>query len=65
MLESLPTEVVARHQPYWAVKAHLLAELKRREAADAAYGRAIGSCSDPAVRAWLTRRRALLAERGS
>jgi RNA polymerase sigma-70 factor (ECF subfamily) len=44
---------VADYQPYWAARADLLERLGRRSAADAAYVRAIGLESDPAVRAFL------------
>jgi RNA polymerase sigma-70 factor (ECF subfamily) len=49
---------LADYQPYWAARAGLLARTGQREAADAAYGRAIGLESDPAVRAFLEQRRA-------
>lgn len=44
------------YQPYWAVRAHLLQQLGRAEAADA-YERAIGLSEDAAVRNFLNERR--------
>lgn len=49
------------YQPYWAARAEMLRRLGRRTEADAAYGRAIGLESDPAVRAFLQQRRAAAA----
>jgi len=37
-------------EPYWAVAAHLLADLGRTDQARVAYARAISLCEDPAVR---------------
>jgi RNA polymerase sigma-70 factor (ECF subfamily) len=48
---------LADYQPYWAARADLLARTGQRAAADAAYQRAIGLESDPAVRRFLERRR--------
>jgi RNA polymerase sigma-70 factor (ECF subfamily) len=48
------------YQPYWAARAGLLARTGDAAAADAAYLRAIGLESDPAVRRFLERRRAQL-----
>ena len=54
VLDAIPSARVDRHQPYWAVRAHLLfaAGHDARQAAD----RAIGLTEDPAVRDWLRRR---------
>jgi RNA polymerase sigma-70 factor (ECF subfamily) len=49
---------VRAYQPYWAVRADLLARAGDRAAADAAYTQAIGLTVDPAVRRYLTARRA-------
>jgi RNA polymerase sigma-70 factor (ECF subfamily) len=46
--------VVASYQPYWALRAHLLALLDRPDEAAEAYTRAIGLSEDEAVRAFLT-----------
>jgi RNA polymerase sigma-70 factor (ECF subfamily) len=58
LLEELPAEALATHQPYWALAAHLLSRLGRLEEARAAYARAIGLCDDPAMRAFLVARMA-------
>ncbi len=47
---------LAEYQPYWAARAGLLVRLGEAEAADAAYQRAIGLESDPAVRRFLQQR---------
>lgn len=44
-----------RFQPWWAVRAHLLAELERRDDAARAYAKAISLTTDPTVRAYLRR----------
>lgn len=54
---------LAEYQPYWAARAGLLARTGAVDAADAAYERAIGLASDPAVRRFLQRRRAELRRR--
>lgn len=51
---------LANYQPHWAARADLLARTGENKAADAAYERAIGLESDPAVRRFLERRRAAL-----
>jgi RNA polymerase sigma-70 factor (ECF subfamily) len=51
---------LAEYQPYWAARADLLARAGRIAEASEAYGRAIGLEADPAVRDFLTRRRAAL-----
>jgi RNA polymerase sigma-70 factor, ECF subfamily len=51
---------LAEYQPYWAARAGLLARAGEVEAADAAYQRAIGLESDPAVRDFLQQRRMAL-----
>jgi len=48
---------LAEYQPYWAARAGLLARADDVAAADAAYQRAIGLESDPAVRRFLQQRR--------
>ena len=52
-LDALPDEAVHRHQPYWAVRAHLLSTLGRLDEARGAYDRAMGLTEDPAIRRWL------------
>ena len=49
------------YQPYWATRAELLAKTGDADAARAAYGRAIGLATDPAVRAFLLQQRDALA----
>lgn len=56
-LDALADDAVRGHQPYWAVRAHLFAQLGRRDDARAAYDRAIGLAEDPALRRWLGARR--------
>lgn len=51
---------LADYQPYWAARASLLARAGDKRGADAAYERAIGLESDPAVRGFLQRRREAL-----
>ncbi|MDQ6436738.1 sigma factor [Mesorhizobium sp. LHD-90] len=56
LLWELPKTAVASYQPYWALKGHLFAKVGSiAETADA-YGRAIGLCDDPAMRAFLIAR---------
>ena len=58
-LAALPRdERLAEYQPYWAARADLLARSGDREAALAAYERAIGLESDAAVRRFLQQRAA-------
>lgn len=52
VLNGLPRDRVAHHQPYWAVRAHILARTGHPEAA-VCYQRAIGLTDDSAIRAWL------------
>lgn len=53
LLEDLPPKIVKNHQPYWAIKAHLLNQIGHATAAQQAYSRAIGLTEDAAVRAFL------------
>ncbi len=46
------------HQPYWAVRAHLLAALGRHDESRAAFARAIGLSQAPAIKAFLAARSA-------
>jgi RNA polymerase sigma-70 factor (ECF subfamily) len=54
LLAALDEATVAAYQPYWAVRAHLLARLGRTADAAAAYARAIALAGDPAVKRFLT-----------
>lgn len=56
LLQSLSEETVRSYQPYWALTAHLLAQLGQSRQAMAAYQRAIGLCEDPAMRQFLGQR---------
>ncbi len=51
VLDGLDVDRVERHQPYWAVRAWLLASAGQD--ASGAYDRAIGLTADDAVRTWL------------
>jgi RNA polymerase sigma-70 factor (ECF subfamily) len=52
-LDALPSAVIAGYQPYWALRAHLLAVLDRPDEAAQAYTRAIALSADEAARAFL------------
>ena len=56
LLDAIASETTS-YQPYWAVRAHLLQQLGRSEAADEAFERAIGLSEDAAVRNFLAHRR--------
>ncbi|GAB3612528.1 hypothetical protein GCM10027415_08680 [Humibacter ginsengisoli] len=60
-LDAIGDPAVARFQPAWATKAHLLARADRLREADAAFERAITLTLDPVLRAHLERRRAEIA----
>jgi len=57
LLDDIDAEAVTSYQPYWAVRAHLLSELRRTREAQDAYDRAIGLSEDDAVRRFLLERR--------
>lgn len=57
LLDSLDATAVAKYQPYWAVRAHLLRLLDRMSDAVPAYDRAIGLTESPSVRRFLIERR--------
>jgi predicted RNA polymerase sigma factor len=57
VLDGLEPEAVLSYQPYWAVRAHLLQRLGKTSEAMEAYDRAIGLAEEPAVRAFLLKRR--------
>lgn len=52
-LEALDEELTRSYQPYWAVRAAVLAKLGQRQGARQSAERAAGLTSDAAVRAWL------------
>jgi predicted RNA polymerase sigma factor len=56
-LEALPARSVETHQPYWALRAHLLRQLGRTTEAWEASLRAEALTHDPAVRAYLAAQR--------
>lgn len=56
LLDGLEQRSVASYQPYWAVRAHLLAELDENDAAAEAFRIAIGLSDSPAVRNFLAGR---------
>jgi RNA polymerase sigma-70 factor, ECF subfamily len=53
MLDDLPSDRVAGHQPYWVMRAHVLQALARNDDARIASDRAIGLTSDAAMRTYL------------
>ncbi|MGQ0697849.1 MAG: RNA polymerase sigma factor [Panacagrimonas sp.] len=55
-LEAIDADVVDAYQPWWAVRAHLLAQLGRTTEALRAYERATGLSEDADVREFLLRR---------
>jgi RNA polymerase sigma-70 factor (ECF subfamily) len=61
LLDAIDAAAVTTHQPYWAVRAHLLAQLQRGDEAAEAWDRAIGLTEDGAVRRFLLGRRAELS----
>ncbi len=56
-LELIDQRLVPEHQPYWAVKADVLARAGKSGLAIAAYDRAMALTDDPTVRAFLLERR--------
>jgi RNA polymerase sigma-70 factor (ECF subfamily) len=59
-LDEIPTRAITSYQPYWAVRAHVLAQNANPQLAREAYTRAIGLTEDDAVRRFLQKRRNLL-----
>jgi predicted RNA polymerase sigma factor len=59
LLQAIPADLVTSYQPYWALNAHLLKELRRTEESQSAYARAIGLCENPQMRAYLLRNAAM------
>jgi RNA polymerase sigma-70 factor (ECF subfamily) len=56
LLDAVDPPAVAAYQPYWAVRAHLLRSLGRKDEAADAYRRAVGLAEDDAIRAFLIER---------
>jgi RNA polymerase sigma-70 factor (ECF subfamily) len=57
LLDAIDSDAVTSYQPYWAVRAHLLSEVKQASEAKEAFDRAIGLSEDDAVRTFLLERR--------
>ena len=55
-LQHVPSEAVLDYQPYWAAKAHLLANAGQTQAAGDAYRHAIGLTITPELRRFLQKR---------
>ncbi|MBV8054232.1 MAG: hypothetical protein JO071_03220 [Deltaproteobacteria bacterium] len=53
LLEQIPQQLVSDHQPYWALRGHLLMGLGRPLEARQSYERAIAYTADPAISAFL------------
>lgn len=64
-LDELQQDSIDAYQPYWALRAHLLAEIGDRSRASEAYRRAIALAQDDAVRAFLNRGLVRLGAAGS
>jgi len=64
-LDAIDPRSVLSYQPYWAVRAHLLARLGDSSAARAAYSHAIGLSEDRPVREFLIRSRDRLPADGA
>lgn len=60
-LAGLDEALTGTYQPYWALRAHLLAELGDTVSAREAYARAAGLTTDPSVRRFLLTRAQSLA----
>jgi predicted RNA polymerase sigma factor len=56
-LNAIAPDDVSVYQPYWAVRAHVLQQLRKIPEALDAFDRAIGLTEDPAVRQFLLQRR--------
>lgn len=61
LLDAIGDPRLDQYQPYWAARAELLSLVGHAEEANQAYGLAIGLETDPAVRAFLERKRAGVA----
>jgi RNA polymerase sigma-70 factor (ECF subfamily) len=56
LLDRIDESDVQTHQPYWAVRAHLLQQLGRNEAAELAVEKALALTEDTTVRRFLERK---------
>ena len=57
VLQTVDASLAAAYQPWWAVRAHLLAHAGATDQAIACFDRAITLCPDPAARAFLARKK--------
>jgi RNA polymerase sigma-70 factor (ECF subfamily) len=57
LLDHIDAQSVTCYQPYWAVRAQLLAQLERTHEAHEAFDQAIGLTDDDSVRVFLLERR--------
>jgi predicted RNA polymerase sigma factor len=57
VLDGIALEDVSGYQPYWAVRAHLLQQLRKTPESLEAFDQAIGLAEDPAVRRFLLQKR--------
>ena len=62
-LDAMKNEAVQRFQPWWATRAHLLAEAGLHEAAAQAYDKAISLTTEVGVRRYLERQRRTMTSR--
>ena len=63
-LDAISVAAIARYQPYWALRAHLLGALGRAGDTAEAYARAIDLAEDPAARRFLAAKGAAPPRRG-
>ena len=63
-LDAIPGAAIARYQPYWALRAHLLGALGHASDTAEAYARAIDLAEDPAARRFLAAKCAAPTRRG-
>lgn len=61
-LDAIPETDRKAYQPWWATRAHVLAQLREMEAARNAFDRAIGLSDDPAARLYLAAGKARLLQ---
>jgi len=57
VLDRIESRMITTHQPYWAVRAHILKAIGEHDSANAAFDRAMGLSSDEAVRNFLRQRK--------
>ena len=64
LLDTLSAGELINYQPYWALAAHLQAQMGKNEEAQRSYDRAIGLCEDAAVRKFLMAKSSRLSING-